>query len=143
MAAVRVAKSCHTGERPVSQAFCPAWQSLKGSAGSIPFTHTMGVNDMIFLRINNQEYPASDVSESTLNQEIIERRRQGLPVCVVARFDMPDIHMSLSAGQCSGMGGGRIPTPTERKIAELWDQMVANRPEFNGNDIIAFLKMVG
>lgn len=98
---------------------------------------------MITFKINGTEYVAGDVTEETLNGEILGRRREGLPVCVVARVEMRSVNVTLSAGQCGpSHGGGRPPTAEERQVFEAWNRTVKDRSEFNGNDLIAFVKSI-
>lgn len=50
--------------------------------------------------------------------------------------------MILSSANCetSAGGGGRPPSPQEKKVFDLWDQRGLRRADFTGGNLVAFLQ---
>jgi hypothetical protein len=83
-----------------------------------------------------------DTTESWINQQINQRRRDGITPCVRVRIKTPDVDVGLTTPQCGSMGGGRAPTSREAQIIELWRKRGLVDQEFTGGSVIAFLRQV-
>ena len=95
---------------------------------------------MISIRIGAEEKELSSANESWINQTI---NGANAPVCVQVAITQPGVGMILSTPTCAvGGGGGRPPNDLERFIFELWAKRGLNRPDFDGGNLIAFLKQV-
>ncbi len=95
---------------------------------------------MIKLRIGGIEYPYDEVSASWLNDQIMGRRREGVPVCIQVLINTPDVNIALSTAGCPSSGGGRRPYPRERPILDAWSRVGMDDTEFTAGQLMAFLR---
>ncbi|MCF8144566.1 MAG: hypothetical protein K9N21_11665 [Deltaproteobacteria bacterium] len=98
---------------------------------------------MITIRIGESEREIGDADESWINQQINQRRADGLSVCVRVIVKEGDLDMILSTPTCSSSGGGgRPPRPREKNVFNLWNQRGLNETNFTGGNLVAFLKQL-
>lgn len=97
---------------------------------------------MIELKIGNQEFrEISRWDEHRITREITQRRRDGLPVCVLVRFTYGS-NATITLGTCDCAAGGsvRTLTPLERRLVELWKKLRLEEKDFSAGNVIGFLK---
>ena len=99
---------------------------------------------MISIQIGDSaEARYEDTTEGWINQQINQRRRDGVTPCVRVRIKTSDVDVALATPQCSGgLSGGRAPTSRESQIIELWRKRGLMEHEVIGGSLIAFLRQV-
>lgn len=110
-----------------------------------PREHVPGVpyrGRMVTIRIGEASRPIAEAEESWIAQQINQRQRAGLPVCIEVVIHVQGLNIRLATEGCgSGGGGGRVPTAEERTIIDLWNRMHMTDVPSAGN-VIAFLKQL-
>lgn len=95
---------------------------------------------MISIRIGAEEKALSSPNlESWINQSI---NGAGAQVCVQVRIEQPGVQIVLATPTCPRGIGGRQPNDMEAFIFDLWDKRGLNRADFQGGNLIAFLKQM-
>lgn len=101
---------------------------------------------MINIKVGESERSFTDahhIDESWINQQISRRREEGQSVCVRVFIKDSHIDVALSTPTCAGAGGGgRQPTSQELQVFELWEHLGLKKPDFQGGNVIAFLKQL-
>ena len=97
---------------------------------------------MFTVTINGETRDATDVPESWINQQINQRRRDGISPCVRVRIKTSDVDVGLTTPQCRGAAGGRRLTSREAQIIDLWRKRGLTNDEFTGGNVVAFLRQV-
>jgi hypothetical protein len=98
---------------------------------------------MIKIRIGNREENILSVSEGWINQQINGRKADGSTPCVQVTIKTDHLNMKLSTPSCMNViGSGRAPNEYERHVFDLWQKCGLNNNDFQGGNIIAFLKQV-
>jgi hypothetical protein len=97
---------------------------------------------MIKIRIDNCEEDISSVSENWINQQINGRRADGYKPCVQVKLKNDHLNMVLSTYTCPKGMGSRTPNEYERRVFDLWEKQGLNKTDFQGGNIIAFIKQV-
>jgi hypothetical protein len=99
---------------------------------------------VIRLQIGSDERVDDSISESWVNQQVGRRRADGAPVCARVSLKTDSVDFSLSTAGCRGRGGAPLASfsATEQKIIELWGKCGLNEEDFQGGQLIAFLKQV-
>lgn len=98
---------------------------------------------MIKIRIGEAEMELGSADESWMNQQINQRRADGLTVCVRVIVKEGDLDMILSTPACGVSGGSvRPPRPHEKIVFDLWNQRGLNDANFTGGNLVAFLKQL-
>lgn len=98
---------------------------------------------MSTVKIGSSEQPLENADESWINNQINGRRRDGETVCVLVRLKEDPVDLILSTPNCGGGGGGsRLPNAQEERIIELWNKHGLNQREFQGGNLVAFLKQL-
>lgn len=93
----------------------------------------------IILKIGDGERKLFEADEHWITDQINQRRRDGLLVCVQVIIDFGGRRLRLTTPVCAGSGGGGMaPTAQEMQIFELWDKMGMNRDDFSPGKLIAF-----
>jgi hypothetical protein len=96
---------------------------------------------MIIVKIGNAEKEGRDATPSWLNEQIQSRRAHGVPICVRVVIKTGPIDMLLQTPGCgSGGGGGRTPSPEERKIFARWAELGLDNDPFDVGNLIRFLR---
>jgi hypothetical protein len=96
---------------------------------------------VITVSIGGASFPLERVSEGWVNQMISEARRLNQSLCVRIDVQEESAHVVLSTPGCgTGGGGGRMPTPTERRILDEWNRRGLNSNEFSPGQLQAFLR---
>lgn len=96
---------------------------------------------MIEVQIGDIKKKLEDASSRWINEQINRRRRDGRPICVQV-FDKPQVRMKLTTPDCASTVGTREASMREQEIFELWNKHRMNEPDFNGGNLVAFLKQV-
>ena len=95
------------------------------------------------IKIGVNERALHEATESWINQQINDRKKDGQQVCVQLFLDEGGVQMVLSTPACSsGGGGGRRPTTKEQQIFDLWDRRGLNDPKFGSGSVVAFVKQL-
>jgi hypothetical protein len=98
---------------------------------------------MVLIKIGSSEQRLETLDEGWLQQQIGRRRRDGESVCVRVEIDDAPINIILSTAACaSGGGSSRLLTPQEQRVLDLWLKYHLSEPEFQGGELIAFLKQL-
>ena len=98
---------------------------------------------MIRIQIGNDVREIGTIDEGWINQEINQRRNDELTVCVKVTVKVDDIDLALTTPSCNiGGGPGRAPRIREEAILHLWNERGLNDRNFNGGNVIAFLKQL-
>ncbi|WP_229608385.1 hypothetical protein [Vibrio parahaemolyticus] len=99
---------------------------------------------MIRVEINEERRELSETSPDWIVQQIKERQRRSIPVCVKVFVNMDNVNVALSCGECpqGSTGGGRVPNPKEGEILSLWEKFGCSKNPINSGNIIAFLKHI-
>lgn len=92
------------------------------------------------ISIGNDTRPLDQADPEWITQEIIQRRKDGLSVCVRIQIRTDDLGMTLSTPACGGGGGGRPPTSRERELLDLWNKHGLNEEGFSPGSVVAFVK---
>lgn len=95
---------------------------------------------MLRVTVNGSEVSPDD--EGAITQQV-NRRDDGVVICVQVRIEEGGLNMVLSTPQCSGsLGGGRPPNQMESRIFELWGKLGLATQNFAGRQVVAFLKQL-
>ena len=97
---------------------------------------------MIRIRIDNREEDLSSINESWIIQQINGRKAEGRTPCVQVKIKSDHLDMVLSTPACSTGLGGRAPNEYERRVFDLWEKHGLKKADFQGGNLIAFLKQV-
>lgn len=98
---------------------------------------------MITIKIGeSEERNYKDLGSDWINQQINQRRKDGIAVCVRVQIKAGHISMILTTPACQRCPGGRPPEDDEKRIFALWDKMHLNSEDFTGGNLVAFLKQV-
>lgn len=98
---------------------------------------------MIEVKIGEAVSDIRSASEGWINQQINQRKADGLSVCVKVTIKEEGLDMVLLTPTCpSGGGGSRPPRNREQKLFDLWNKRGLNRPDFTGGNLVAFLKQL-
>lgn len=98
---------------------------------------------MVIIKLGSSEQRLESLDEGWLQQQISRRRREGESVCVRVEIDDSPINITLSTAGCAGGGGSsRSLTVQEQKVLDLWLKHHLSEPEFQGGELIAFLKQL-
>ena len=98
---------------------------------------------MSTIRIGTDERPLGQADPQWITQEIVGRRKDGLPDCVIVTIKTTDLSMHLATPACARGGvGGRPPTPREQAVFALWRKHGLDDVEFSPGAVVAFVKQV-
>ena len=93
--------------------------------------------------IGADERRLCDIDESWIAQQIVRRKQDGVPVCVIVKIELNGQTMTLSSGDCvRGGGGGWTPSSQQQEIIDLWNKHHLGEDEIKPGELIAFLKQV-
>jgi hypothetical protein len=96
---------------------------------------------MVFIRIGDEERRYDPANAQWIAQQIARRRADGVTPCVQLTINTGDMNIALKTPAVHPAAvGGRIPTPQENVISDLWQQHGLNDPDFAPGNIIAFLQ---
>jgi hypothetical protein len=84
----------------------------------------------------------NEADERWINQQINRRRDNDEPVCVRVRIKDGYLDLLLATPSCGGGSGGRAPNVQEQQIINLWDKHGLFNSNFNGGNLVAFLKQL-
>jgi hypothetical protein len=98
---------------------------------------------MVTVKIGSSEQQLESLDEGWLLQQINRRQRDGESVCVIVEIDESPINIILATLGCaSGGGSSRVFTAQEQKVIELWRKHHLDEREFQGGELMAFLKQL-
>lgn len=97
---------------------------------------------MIKIRIADVEKELASADEQWINQQINRRRADGQVVCVRVTIHEDGLNMVLATPTCGAGGGGRPPSPEERRVFDLWKKRGLDDENFSGGNVVAFLKQL-
>lgn len=99
---------------------------------------------MSSIKIGADERPLAAADPHWITQEIVQRRNNGLVVCVVVVIKTPDLDLRLATPSCGsgGGGGGRLPTNRESALIDLWRKHRLDQPDFSPGSVVAFVAQV-
>lgn len=97
----------------------------------------------IKVKIGTNERDISEMEPNWISEQIVRRKQDGVPVCVVVKIESNGLDMSLASGGCpTGGGGGRAPNPQETKIFDLWEKLHLKETDISPGNLIAFLEQM-
>jgi hypothetical protein len=98
---------------------------------------------MVTIRIGNDSRPLEDADAQWITQQVNNRLREGLPVCVEVTIRTNGLNVRLATPACgSGGGGGRPPRPDEAEIIQLWSKLKLGSDDFSPGNLVAFTKQL-
>lgn len=99
---------------------------------------------MVTIQIGGSgERKLDEAEESWINEQINRRRADDKSACVRVSIQTDSINMLLTTPSCAGGGGGgRLPNEREKQILDLWTKRGLNAEDFNGGNVVAFLKQL-
>ncbi len=97
---------------------------------------------MIEIQIAGSKKSIDEDYESWVNQQINNRRKEGLIICVCVFIKEDHLNLILSSPECPSRGSRPPRTEKEKVIVELWDKRGLNTSDFHGGNLVAFLKQV-
>lgn len=97
---------------------------------------------MITIQIGNDSRNLEDAEESWIVQQVRNRQREGLPVCIRVTLQTSTLQISLTTPGCGSGAGGRKPRPDEAEIFQLWEKHKLRSDEFTGGNLVAFIKQL-
>ena len=94
---------------------------------------------MITVNINGQA--REDIDPSWIAQRVEGLRRDKQSVCVTVLVNAAGIDLRLAAGDCPQGSGGRLPSPQERELIDMWNDCAPTLgPAFPPGKLIECLK---
>jgi len=98
---------------------------------------------MVKLQIAGIDRELKDVSTSWIHQQIRDRQRDGLSVCVKVVIEAQGVNIVLASGECGSSGGGqRQTTPEENRLFDLWEKLHLEEVPIHSGRLVAFLNQV-
>lgn len=98
---------------------------------------------MITISIGNATRGIETADAHWIIQQIQDRRKDGVSVCVIVRVRQGDLDLTLATIGCSGSGGGRRPlTHGEKGVVDLWMSRGLSEPDFAPGNMVAFLRQL-
>jgi hypothetical protein len=95
----------------------------------------------VTIQVGNDSRSLEEVDESWISQQITNRQREGLAICVQVTIATEALNLRLSTPACgSGPGGGRPPRRDEAEIIELWNSLRLGSDHLSGGNLVAFIK---
>lgn len=98
----------------------------------------------ITVTIGTSERDVKEIEPNWITEQIVRRKQDGVPVCVIVKIKTNGLDMVLASGDCPSGGGpgGRPPTQQEREIFALWEKLHLKQGDISPGNLIAFLKQV-
>lgn len=97
---------------------------------------------MITIHIGNDSRNIEDAEDSWVVQQINNRQRQGLAVCVRVSIRTSTLQIDLTTPGCGPGTGSRKPRPDESEIIQLWERHKLTSDDFSGGNLLAFIKQL-
>jgi hypothetical protein len=98
---------------------------------------------MIEIEIAGIRRKEHEADESWINQQINRRRADGLAVCVRIFIKSGALNFIISSQDCPQLGRSKkSTTQQEQAIIDLWDKCKLATKEFQGGNLISFIKQV-
>ena len=98
---------------------------------------------MITIQINSNQKSIEEHYENWVSQQIINRRKDGVLVCVKVFIEVGSINLILTTPDCTKSNvSRRLPNPQEKDLINLWDKKGLNEKDFTPGNLIAFLKQI-
>jgi len=98
---------------------------------------------MIKIIIGKSSRDYDDYSHDWIYQQIENRKKDNLPVCVQITIKHNDIDIILSAGECpSGKPAQRKSRPREDELFDLWKKYELKEKDFSPKQLVKFLDKI-
>jgi Zn-dependent alcohol dehydrogenase len=97
---------------------------------------------MLTIRVGNDTRRLEDVDESWITQQINNRRRAGISVCIEVRIKTDVLDLILTTPACGSGAGGRAPRPDETRIIDLWMKHGLTSDDFTAGNAVGFVKQL-
>jgi hypothetical protein len=98
---------------------------------------------MVTIKIGSGEQQLESLDEGWLMQQINRRRQDRDSVCLIVEIDESPINLIFATKGCArGGGSSRAFTAQEQRVIELWNKHHLDEAEFQGGELIAFLKQL-
>lgn len=94
------------------------------------------------IKIGNEEVPLRDADAQWITQRIVNRRKDGIDVCVIVTITSADVDVKFATPSCGGGGKGRRLSRREQELLDLWIRHHLNEREFSPGDVVAFVRQV-
>lgn len=96
----------------------------------------------VTVQIGDNVVELSDVTQGWLDDQIVRRKRDHVPICVIVRVQQGGADLILATQACgnSGGGGGRPPNRKEQEIFRLWNEGSLGSDDFSAGHFYSFLQ---
>lgn len=94
------------------------------------------------IKIGQEERALRDATPQWITQQIVNRRKDGLTVCVLVSITTPDADVRFATPACGGGGGSRQLRPREQELLDLWIRHQLNERDFPPGGVVAFVQSV-
>lgn len=92
------------------------------------------------IKIGNEELPLRDADPQWITQQIVNRRKNGLEVCVLVSISGLDVDVTFATPACGGGGRGKPLRPREQELLDLWVRHRLNEVDFSPGSVVAFVR---
>ena len=92
------------------------------------------------IKIGNEELSLRSADAQWITQQIVNRRKSGVEVCVIVKISGVDVNVTFATP--AGGGGGRDGRlrPREQELLNLWIQHRLNEVDFPPGGVVAFVR---
>ena len=98
---------------------------------------------MILIQIGTSKNNYVDINNGWIVQQINNRLKDDIKVCVILKIKFEEIDIILSAGNCpESTSGGRKARPREKILFDLWNEIVLDGGDFKHQKLIQFLNKI-
>lgn len=99
---------------------------------------------MVRVQIEGEERSFEQLDDNWITSQIVNRRKEGLEVCVRVYIDSGNICMVLSTPGChsSAEGKSRPYSECEMPLSDLWEELGLRRPDYSPRAVLRFLKRI-
>jgi hypothetical protein len=96
----------------------------------------------VTVQIGDNVVELSYVTQGWLEDQIIRRKKDRVPICVIVRVQQGGADLILATQACgnTGGGGGRPPNRKEQEIFRLWNEGNLNSGDFSAGSFYSFLQ---
>lgn len=98
---------------------------------------------MIKIIIGNTTRDYDNYSHDWVYQQINNRRKLNLPVCIQITIKHNEVDIILSAGECpSGNPAQRESRPRENELFDMWEKYELKQNDFSPKQLVKFLDKI-
>jgi hypothetical protein len=96
----------------------------------------------VTVQIGDNVVELSNVTQDWLEDQIVRRKRDHQPICVIVRVQQGGADLLLATQACgsTGGGGGRPPNYKEQEIFKLWNEGNLSSGDFSAGHFYSFLQ---